>query len=286
MIDSRAPDHRPAVVAGFLGWTLDAFDFFLVVMTLTAIIVDDEPLARERIRTLLEAEGDIELLAECASGAEALEAMRERRPDLLFLDVQMPEMDGFEVLRQLAPPLPAVIFVTAFDEHAVKAFEAQALDYVLKPFKVARFKAALARAREQAGRKQPDDVTRRLLEMLAQQQQQVKPEYLSRVVVRDRNKVRFVKTADIDWIEASGNYVVLHAGKENHVVRETLAAFEAQLSPREFVRVSRSAIVNLDRVEHFEPTFNNEHVVVLSTGARLPMTRGLRELQDKLKFGG
>lgn len=253
-------------------------------MKLTALIVDDEPLARERVRTLLEAEGDVEIVAECGSGAEALEVMRERRPDLLFLDVQMPEVDGFQVLRELAPPLPVVIFVTAFDEHAVKAFEAQALDYVLKPFKVTRFKAALARAREQIGRNQPEDATRRLLELLARQQ--AKPEYLSRVVVRDRNKVRFVKTSDIDWIEASGNYVVLHAGKENHVVRETLATFEAQLSPREFVRISRSAIVNLDRVEHFEPTFNNEHVIVLAGGARLPMTRGLRELQDKLKFGG
>jgi len=254
-------------------------------MSLSAIIVDDEPLARERIRTLLEAEADVEIIAECASGPEALEAMEKTRPELLFLDVQMPEMDGFQVLRQLAPPLPLVIFVTAFDEHAVKAFEAQALDYVLKPFKVARFKAAVARAREQLARRQPDDSTRRLLAML-EQQQQAKPEYLSRVVVRDRNKVRFVKTTDIDWIEASGNYVVLHAGKENHVVRETLATFEAQLSPKEFVRVSRSAIVNLDRVEHFEPTFNNEHVIVLTNGARLPMTRGLRELQDKLKFGG
>ncbi len=255
-------------------------------MKLTAVIVDDEPLARERIRTLLEAEGDFELLAECSNGAEAVEAMRERRPDLLFLDVQMPEMDGFQVLRELGAPLPVTIFVTAFDEHAVKAFEAQALDYVLKPFKVARFKAAVARAREQLARQQPDEATQRLLALLAQQAQPAaKPEYLARVVVRDRNRVRFVRTGDIDWIEASGNYVVLHAGKENHVVRETLATFEEQLSPKDFVRVSRSAIVNLDRVEHVEPTFNNEHVIVITGGARLPMTRGLRELQDRLKFG-
>lgn len=254
-------------------------------MKLTALIVDDEPLARERVRTLLEAEEDIEIVGECAGGPEALEAMRERRPDLLFLDVQMPEMDGFQVLRELGAPLPTVIFVTAYDEHAVKAFEAQALDYVLKPFKVARFKTALARAREQRTRHQPDDAAKRLLSLL-EQQGGAKADYLSRVVVRDRNKVRFIKTADVDWIEASGNYVVLHTGKENHVVRETLAAFETQLSPKEFVRVSRSAIVNLDRVEHFEPTFNNEHVIVLTSGDRLPMTRGLRELQDKVKFGG
>lgn len=254
-------------------------------MKLTALIVDDEPLARERIRTLLEAEPDIELLGECAGGPEALEAMRTRRPDLMFLDVQMPEMDGFQVLRELGAPLPVTIFVTAFDEHAVKAFEAQALDYVLKPFKVARFKAAVERARQQFAQRAPGDDTARRLLALLEQQGAAKPGYLTRIVVRDRQKVRFVRTADIDWIEASGNYVVLHAGKENHVVRETLATFEEQLSPREFVRVSRSAMVNLDRVEHVEPTFNNEHVIVLAGGAKLPMTRGLRELQDRLKFG-
>jgi two-component system, LytTR family, response regulator len=246
------------------------------------MIVDDEPLARERVRTLLEEEPDIELLGECGSGPEALEAMQARRPDLLFLDVQMPEMDGFEVLRALPPPLPVVIFVTAFDEHAVKAFEAQALDYILKPFKVSRFRTAVTRAREQLQRQQPDDTTRRLLALLETRRQ---PEHLSRIVVRDRSRVRFVKTADIDWIEASGNYVILHAGKDNHVVRETLATFEEQLSPREFFRVSRSAMVNLERVLHVEPTFNNEHVVVLSNGVRVPMTRGLRELQERLKFG-
>lgn len=252
-------------------------------MSLTALIVDDEPLARERIRTLLEAEGDFTILPECASGPEALAAMQQKRPDLLFLDVQMPEMDGFQVLRELGHPLPLVIFVTAFDEHAVKAFEAQALDYVLKPFKVTRFKAAVARARNQLERQQPDEVSRRLLEMLSQQGPA--KEYLTRIVVRDRTRVRFIKTPEVDWIEASGNYVVVHAGKENHVVRETLATFEEQLSPKEFVRVSRSAIVNLDRVAHIEPTFNNEHVIVLTNGAKLAMTRGLRELQDRLKFG-
>lgn len=252
-------------------------------MSLTALIVDDEPLARERVRTLLEAEGDFTVIRECSSGPEALQAIQESRPDLLLLDVQMPEMDGFQMLRELPPPLPVVIFVTAFDEHAVKAFEAQALDYVLKPFKVTRFKAAVARAREQLARRQPDDVTRRLLTML--EQQAPTTEFLTRIVVRDRNRVRFVKTTEVDWIEASGNYVVVHAGKENHIVRETLATFEEQLSPREFVRVSRSAMVNLDRIAHIEPTFNNEHVIVLSNGTKLAMTRGLRELQDRLKFG-
>ena len=248
----------------------------------TAIIVDDEPLARERVRTMLEAEPDIELLAECASGPEAVAAIRRQTPDLLFLDIQMPEMDGFEVLRALGVPLPLVIFTTAYDEHAVRAFEAQALDYLLKPFKPARFRAAVARAREQLARKQPDDVTRQLLSLI--EARGAAAQYLTRIAVRDRDRVRFVKTGDIDWLEASGNYVVVHAGRENHVLRDTLTALETQLSPREFLRLSRSAIVNLDRVQQVEPTFNNEHVVVLSDGTRLTLTRGLRELQERLNF--
>ena len=170
----------------------------------------------------------------------------------------------------------------------MKAFEAEALDYVLQPFKVARFKGAVARARDQLSRRQPDDnndTTRRLLALLEAQQVAAKPEHLTRIAVRDGSRVRFVKTSAIDWIEASGNYVVLHAGKDNHIISETLAAFEAQLSPKEFVRLSRSAIVNLDRVQSVEPAFNDEHVVVLTNGSKLPMTRGLRELQERLKFG-
>lgn len=251
-------------------------------MKTTVIVVDDEPLARERVRTLLEAEEGVEILAECASGADALAAIARQRPDILILDIHMPEMDGFQLLAQLAPPLPVVIFVTAFDQHAVQAFEAQAFDYLLKPFKPARFRAAIVRAREQLARQQPDDMSRRLLALLESRSDAAG--HLTRITVRDRNRVRFVKTSEIDWIEASGNYVVLHSGKENHVVRETLAAFEQQLSPREFVRVSRSAIVNLDRVQHIEPAFNNEHVVALADGTRLPMTRSLRELQERLKF--
>lgn len=251
-------------------------------MKLKAIIVDDEPLARERIRTLLAAEPDVQLLAECANGPEAVAAVRQNPPDLLFLDIQMPEMDGFAVLRAIGSPLPIVIFTTAFDEHAVKAFEAQALDYLLKPFKPARFRAALARAREQRAKRQPEDVTRQLLTLLESRQES--PAYLTRIAVRERERVRFVKTNEIDWLEASGNYVILHAGRENHVLRDTLTALDAQLSPREFLRLSRSAIVNLDRVQQVEPTFNDEHVVVLTDGTRLTLTRGLRELQERLKF--
>ena len=253
-------------------------------MKLTALIVDDEPLARERLRTLLAAEPDLEVLGECVNGREAVTAVKKQRPDLLFLDIQMPELDGFQTLAQLTQPMPAVIFVTAFDEHAVRAFEVHALDYLLKPFKPARFRAALTRAREQLAKKSGgDDTSKRILELL-EARAAAAPEYLARLAVRDRDKVRFVKTADIDWIEASGNYLVLHAGKENHVLRETLTSLEGQLSPKEFFRINRSALVHVDRVRHVEPAFNDEHIVVLADGTKLTLTRGLRELQERLRF--
>ena len=254
-------------------------------MKLTALIVDDEPLARERLRTLLATEPDLEILGECVNGREAVAAVKRSRPDLLFLDIQMPELDGFQTLAQLPAPLPIVIFVTAFDEHAVKAFEVHALDYLLKPFKPARLKAAVVRARAQLAAKKSggDDTSQRILALL-EARAAAAPEYLARLAVRDRDKVRFVKTADIDWIEASGNYLVLHAGKENHVLRETLTSLEAQLSPKEFFRINRSALVHIDRVRHVEPAFNDEHIVVLGDGTRLTLTRGLRELQERLRF--
>ena len=253
-------------------------------MKLTALIVDDEPLARERLRTLLAAEPDLEVIGECVNGRDALAAVKRQRPNLLFLDIQMPELDGFQTLAQLAAPLPAVIFVTAFDEHAVKAFEVHALDYLLKPFKPARLRSAVARARTQLVEQKSgaDDTSRRILALL--EERAVATQYLARIAVRDRDRVRFVKIADIDWIEASGNYLVLHAGKENHVLRETLTSLEGQLSPKEFFRLNRSALVHVDRVHHVEPAFNDEHIVVLADGTRLTLTRGLRELQERLRF--
>ncbi len=255
-------------------------------MKLTALIVDDEPLARERIRTLLATEPDIEIIGECADGRSALTTLRERLPDILFIDVQMPELTGLAVLRELEKKPAVVIFVTAFDEHAVNAFEVHALDYLLKPFKPARLRAALVRAREQLAKKSSaDDATARLLALLeSRQAPDAAPAHVTRFSVRDRDRTRFVKVTDIDWIEASGNYVVMHAGKENFVLRETLAAVEAQVSPKEFFRLNRSALARLDRIREVEPTFNDEHVVVLTTGARIPLTRGVRELQERLKF--
>ncbi len=265
-------------------------------MKLTALIVDDEPLARERIRTLLATEADIELIGECADGRDAVTAIKERLPDILFIDVQMPELNGFGVLRELEKKPPVVIFVTAFDEHAVNAFEFHALDYLLKPFKPARFRASVQRAREQLAKpeKSADDATARLLALLESRAKDSAPPasppaaeppaHITRFSVRDRDRTRFVKVTDVDWIEASGNYVVIHAGKENFVLRETLAAVEAQVSPKEFFRTNRSSLARLDRIREVEPAFNDEHIVVLTTGARLPLTRGVRELQERLKF--
>lgn len=247
------------------------------------LIVDDEPLARERVRSLLKDECDIEIIGECANGTEAIAAIKSKAPDLLFLDVQMPGLDGFEVLRALEnEPLPLVIFVTAYDQHALKAFEVHALDYLLKPFKPARFKATVERAREVFANRQAGAASKNLLALLGQ----VQParERLTRIPVRINERVVFVKTEQIEYIESAGNYVVLHTGKENHVVRETLTALEEQLDPKQFLRISRSALVNLEQIKELQPLFKGEHAVLLRNGKQLTMTRGIREVQETLKF--
>jgi two-component system, LytTR family, response regulator len=251
------------------------------------IIVDDEPLARERIRALLRDEADLEIVGECANGAEAVAAVKEKTPDLMFLDVQMPELGGFEVLRALGPErLPLVIFVTAYDQHALKAFEVHALDYLLKPFKQARFKETLQRVRKEMAQRQAGTVSENLLALLGQArpEREREREHLTRIAVRNGERVLFVKTEQIDYVESAGNYVVLHTGKETHIVRETLTALEEKLEPRHFLRISRSTLVNLDRIKEIQPLFKGEHAVLLHSGKQLAMTRGLREVQEVLKF--
>jgi two-component system LytT family response regulator len=251
-------------------------------MTIRAIIVDDEPLARERIRVLLREEPDVEITGECAIGAEAVEQIGRQNPDLLFLDVQMPEMDGFEVLQNVpAEKYPVVIFTTAFDQHAVRAFDAHALDYLLKPFKPARFKEAVQRARDHIANKQLGTATRGLLAMLAERSPATQ---LTRIAIKTDEKVLFVAVSDIDSIESAGNYIVLHVGKENHILRDTLTNLEAKLPLAKFLRISRSAIVNLERVKELQPMFRGESVVVLKNGRAIPTTRSLREIQEKLEI--
>ncbi len=246
---------------------------------LRAIIADDEPLARERVRTLLAEEADVEIVAECANGAQALKALQEHHPDLLFLDVQMPRVNGFEVLEALgADQIPAVIFTTAHDEHAIRAFEVNALDYLLKPFTEARLKKALQRAREQLRRGAQADP--RLSALLAQVRNPGGGG--GRIVIRTSERVLFLKPEEIDHVEAAGNYVVLQTGKERHIVRETTTAMEARLSPAGFMRISRSIIVNLARIREVETLGPGQFSVLLKTGSRFDMTCSLRELQERL----
>lgn len=253
-------------------------------MKIRALIVDDEPLARQRVRLLLSEEADVEIVGECEDGVEAVAQIKAKKPDLLFLDVQMPEMNGFEVLAKLATEvLPVVIFATAYDKHALQAFDAHALDYLLKPFKPQRFKQAVARAREQLANKQAGATARGLLEFLGNQAASPR---LSRLAVKSAENVIFINVEDIDAIEAAGKYAVIHAGKENHILRETMNSLESNLPPKHFLRISRSVIVNMDRVRQLQPLFKGENVIVLANGQRYPTTRSLREIQQKLECRG
>jgi two-component system, LytTR family, response regulator len=252
-----------------------------VRMTIRAIIVDDEPLARERIRNLLRDEADVEIVGECADGAEAIDQISRKSPGLLFLDVQMPEIDGFEVLRNISvDELPAVIFTTAHDQHALRAFDAHALDYLLKPYKAERFKEALQRARDQIRQRDAGASARGLLDLLAQS---APPVTLSRLTIRNDERIVFVNVNEIDSIESAGNYAVVHSGKDSHILRESLKSLEERL-PKTFFRVSRAAIVNLERVKELQPMFRGESVVILKNGKAIPTSRSLREIQEKLEF--
>jgi two-component system LytT family response regulator len=252
-------------------------------MKIRAFIVDDEPLARQRVRLLLSEEADLRIVGESQDGVEAVEKIPAAKPDLLFLDVQMPEMDGFEVLRRLPEErLPVVIFTTAYDEHALRAFDAHALDYLLKPFKPGRFKQALQRARELIADRQAGVAARGLLSLLGERA--APPGQLTRLAVKSPGKVIFVNLEEIQTIEAAGKYAVVNVGKENHVLRESMSFFETHLPPQRFLRISRSVIVNTNQIAELQPMFKGENVIVLKSGKRFPTTRPLREIQEKLEF--
>jgi two-component system, LytTR family, response regulator len=240
-------------------------------MTLRAIIVDDEPLARQRIRDLL-ASADVLVVAECEDGLQGLQAISEQHPDLVFLDVQMPGVDGFELLRLLDPPRPMIVFTTAFEAYAVRAFDEHALDYLLKPVDAARFRESLARATARTR----DDWSERLGGLLARLERQ--PRLLRRVVVKTPGRVFFVETRDIDWFEAAANYVRVHtAAGETHIVRMTMQTLEQSLDPRAFARIHRGTIVNVARVAELQAGFRGQYDVVLKSGARLPMQRAYHD---------
>jgi two-component system LytT family response regulator len=225
-----------------------------------ALIVDDEPPGRTNLAVLLRRDREIELIGECGSGMEAIAEIRSSRPDLLFLDVQMPELDGFDVVEFLGKDLPpAIIFVTAYDQYALRAFEAGALDYLLKPFDNARFELALGRAKEKIA-------LRKLV-----------PPRLERLVIKETGQVWFVKVADIDWIEAADYYAGLHVGSKTHLLRRSMADLDEQLDQDSFCRIHRSTIVSLDRVDRIELNQDGEHDVILNTGARLRLSRRYRK---------
>jgi two-component system, LytTR family, response regulator len=255
-------------------------------MKIRALIVDDEQLARQRVRLLLAEEPDVEIIGESADGFEAVEQIEATKPDLLFLDVQMPEMDGFEVLRQIPQSLlPVVIFTTAYDQHALRAFEVNALDYLLKPFKPTRFKEAVQRARDLIANKQAGVAGRGLLTLLGQSPAPGATRgQLTRLAVKTPGKITFVELDHIQAIEAAGKYAVVHVSKENHVLRETMASLESHLPPQQFLRISRSVIVNIDQIQELQPMFKGENLVVLKNGKTYPTTRPIREIQQKLEF--
>jgi len=255
------------------------------VRALRALIVDDEPLARERVRTLLADESDVEVVGECADGGEAVAAIERLAPDLVLLDVQMPGVDGFEVLDAIPDArLPAVIFITAYDRYALRAFEVHALDYLLKPFDRERFGIALDRARRELARDEASEpVARRLLALL--ESIRAERRYPARLVVREAGRVFFLSVPEIDWIEAVGNYARIHVGKRSHLLRETMKSLERRLDPDRFVRLHRSRIANVERIRQLEANRRGDLVVVLADGTQLPSSRGYTERLRRLIAG-
>ncbi|MCU1246130.1 MAG: LytTr DNA-binding region [Acidobacteria bacterium] len=246
---------------------------------LRVLIADDEPLARARLRRLLADEEEVTVVAECADGASAAATIRRLRPDVVLLDIEMPELDGFDVLDDLADGRrPAVIFVTAYDRHAIRAFEADALDYVLKPVEAARLRKALERARAHV---EQGDVDAKLSTILAGLHPgRTAP--LERIVVRSKGKISFIRTVDVSYIEAAGNYARVHAGKETALVRETLVHLESRLDPSRFVRIHRSTIINIERVRELRPWFAGDSIVVMTDGTELTLSRTHRERAGEL----
>jgi two-component system, LytTR family, response regulator len=244
--------------------------------SLRVILIDDEPLALQKLRLFIKKEGDIEIVDECMNGQDAIVSIRTHAPDLIFLDIQMPEMDGFTMLRELnAEEMPGVIFTTAYDEYALKAFDVHALDYLLKPFDRARFSQALVHAREHLKPPLTDAVQDQLRSLLDVAPQS--PLGADRLMIKTDGKVVFVKKDDIDWLEAAGNYIKLHCGADTHMLRETMNSILTQLDASKFLRIHRATIVNIERIKEMHPWFNGEYKIILTTNAQLVMSRGCHE---------
>ncbi|MEM1206770.1 MAG: LytTR family DNA-binding domain-containing protein [Acidobacteriota bacterium] len=255
--------------------------------TLDALIVDDEDLARQRVRDLVEQEPRLRICGECRNGCEAVNAISRLRPDLVFLDVQMPDLDGFGVIRQVGKDnMPPVIFVTAFDEFALRAFDAAAVDYLLKPFDRGRFVNAVDRALERCRQHQVNELER-CVEKLSGLGLNTSRQYPERLAVRHGSTVHLLKVHEINWVEAARNYVKIHCGREIHTMRDTLTNVEARLDPDQFLRIHRSTLVNVDRIRRIEPGYGSESRVELDDGTRLMVSRAyrrgkVRQLLDQL----
>jgi two-component system LytT family response regulator len=248
------------------------------------IIVDDEPVARRGIRMLLTPDPAITIVGEAADVNDATELIDRVQPELVFLDVQMPGGDGFDVLRRIRPgAMPAVVFITAYDEHALRAFEVHAIDYLLKPYDNERFAQALARAKEELRRRRGESVDAKLSQLLAFLQQagmtpaRTEPEPADRILVKSSGEIFFLKAEEIDWIEAEGDYMKFHVAGRTHLMRETMSRLEARLDPKRFVRIHRSTIVNVERLRKLSPSFAGEYAVVLQDGTKLRLSRGYHE---------
>lgn len=247
-------------------------------MKIRTLIVDDEPLGRERIRNLLAADGEIEIAGECGDGPSTITTIQALKPDLLFLDIQMPGMDGFAVLEAIAEtemPIPATIFVTAYDTYALRAFEVHALDYLLKSFDRERFDATLRRAKQEIRRRRSELVNDKLAGLLADLQ--TRDSRPSRIAIRAGGRVYFLRLEEIDWIETADNYVRIHAGRDCHFVRESLQSLEVRLDAAKFLRIHRSTVVNLDRIRELQPLFHGDYLVKLVDGTELTLSRNYRE---------
>ncbi len=250
---------------------------------LRAVIADDEPLARRKIRALLEGEGDVEVVAECANGREAIDEVRARTPDLLFLDIAMPEKNGFDVVRAIADGrMPAVVFVTAHDEYALKAFEVHAVDYLLKPFDRRRFETALTAARTRLAQGGNRELSQRLMNILQTMEQPRRPHSPERITVKKAGRIIFLDIDDIRWVDAAGNYVKLNTGDGSYLLRETMVGIEERLPGEKFLRIHRSTIVNIDEIQEIEPLFHGEYSVTLKGGQRLTLSRSYRNQLGKL----
>jgi len=249
-----------------------------------ALIVDDEPLARDRIRLLLERDTSVTAVAEARSGVEALEVIPRERPDVIFLDVQMPGLSGFEMLEKLTTkPVPAVVFVTAHDQYAVQAFTFHAVDYLLKPVARERLKLALERAATRVQTHQPDDLSAKNAAMLADIRAGARvPE---RIPIKNNGRISFVNLQEIDWIGSADNYAELHVGSHSHLIRETLSKLSDRLPVETFCRVSRTAIINVKRLRELQPLPHGEYVLTLTTGAKVTLSRTYRDQLPRLKQG-